>query len=75
LEENIPSIRREVSDLIGRKITDQQSIEGMLDLLLGFVPWDFGKEEFNKLNTYYSTIDPEAAKDYKRYYEEAISEE
>lgn len=69
----LPGIATEIDQIIETNSKDEQRIERILDSLLDYIYFNVGSEEFDRLNEYYSRINPENSKEYKRLYREAIN--
>jgi len=70
METNLPIISSEISDIIVREDRSGQRIERLLDTLLDYGQMNIGKEEFLRLNGYYSTVNRENSSSYDRFYKE-----
>jgi len=70
METNLPIISSEISDIIVREDRSAQRIERLLDTLLDYGQMNIGKEEFLRLNGYYSTVNRENSSSYDRFYKE-----
>ncbi len=66
----LPFVREEIDGLIRNKETSTPQIEKTLDLLLSFISLGYGAEEFQRLNAYYYTINPEYSDKYGRIFKE-----
>lgn len=69
LQEHIPALENEVSQLINAKSTDVKIIEHYLDTLLSLAMTSIGEKLFVQLLDYYKTIDAEAALFYWNKYD------
>ena len=72
MESNIPDLDKEIDRMIENREESSQRIEGMLDILLDHLYMDVGKDQFIRLNSYYSTICPDYSAEYSRFYDEII---
>jgi hypothetical protein len=70
----MPKIRKDIDYIISKNMKDYEFIEEILDNLLNFLYMGSGKEEFKRLNDYYSTINPEFSKEYEKFYDEILKE-
>ena len=70
MEKNLPFIISEIDSIIINKDKSVKRIETLLDILLDYSQMDFGKKEFNRLNSYYASFNKENAEAYKQFYKE-----
>jgi hypothetical protein len=70
MENELPYLRQEVSDILKSKSRAVNRIEKTLDVLLNYGQMGVGEREFKRLNSYYASFNPENAKLYAGYYEE-----
>ncbi len=70
-----PIVKAELDEMIERKVESSDEIERVLDNLFSYLQLGIGDEEFKRLNSYYSGIDPKGAKFYTDWYKTMISEE
>jgi hypothetical protein len=70
MKSNISYLSGEISDIITREDKSTQRIERLLDTLLDYGQMNIGKDEFQRLNGYYSTINRENSLSYERFYKE-----
>lgn len=68
----MPSLSGQIDDIIETNCRDEKRIENILDTLLDFAYFNVGKDEFNRLNKYYSIFNPEYSEEYETFYTEAI---
>lgn len=71
-EKNLPIVRSYVDVFVSKKITDEKEIEIVLDTLLDYVMLDVGKEEFERLNTYYESVNKGNADFYWHHYRDLL---
>lgn len=69
LKKHLPALSAEVEKLISEKITDKNTIENTLDILLSLTMHGFGDDLFIKLLEYYKTIDADGALFYWNEYD------
>jgi len=71
----MPTIRQEIRAIKNDKSNSEQRIERTLDILLDYLHWGFGEEEFKELNHYYAVLDEEKAGRYNRFFTQITEEE
>ena len=69
IDEELFSMREEISEIIKNKNKSRKTIERTLDQLLDFMDWNLGEEEFLILNNYYKSISKKGHDFYKKEYE------
>ena len=69
-KQTLPIIDLQIENIIKNKIQNSPQIEKILDTLLDYGYLGVGKKEFDKLNSYYSSFNPDDAKAYERFYKE-----
>jgi len=74
VEQEMPTIRTEVSRMIEEKETSVKKIEAMLDTLLSLAYMGKGEQEFIMLNTYYSGINKANAEFYSHSHHKITEE-
>jgi len=70
MENELPYLRQEVSDILKSKSRAVDRIEKTLDILLNYGQMGVGEKEFKRLNSYYASFNPKNAKFYANYYKE-----
>lgn len=70
MEQALPLLSKEIDTIISDHEQSTQRIEAILDNLLDFGQLGVGRTEFERLNQYYSTVNPTYARDYTRLYQE-----
>lgn len=70
MKANLPNLSSEISDIIAREDKSVQRIERLLDTLMDYGQMNIGKNEFERLNGYYSRINKENSLSYERFYKE-----
>lgn len=71
-KQNLITIRTTINQIVKSKSRNPREIEPILDTLLDYAMWGIGNKEFQKLNGYYSKINPQASADYRKYLEEVL---
>lgn len=71
----MPTIRQEIRSIKNDKSDSEQRIERTLDILLDYLHWGLGEEEFKELNHYYASIDEKKAAHYARFFTQITEEE
>lgn len=73
IEENRPTIRGNIEDIIKNNIKSPQEIEEVFDILISYAFAGIElKQEFTRLNRYYTTINKEAAVWYRKEYQRIL---
>lgn len=70
MERQLPVLNEQIDNLIRNRSKSTKQIEFLLDQLLDYGFLGIGKQEFQKLNNYYATINKKNAQFYHRYYRE-----
>ncbi|MCC6726805.1 MAG: hypothetical protein IT258_20045 [Saprospiraceae bacterium] len=70
METLLPQLEQEADAIISNPSKDAKSIEHLLDTLLDWQMMGVGRNLFFRLLEHYKTIDPDAAADYWRFYED-----
>lgn len=70
MKSNLPLINKEIDNMIAKKTKDYRAIEYVLDMLLDYRYMEIGEREFDKLVTYYRTVDEDGADYYQKAYKE-----
>lgn len=71
-QRNLPIIKTMVDEVIAKRITNQVEIEHTLDTLLDYALLDVGKEEFERLNRYYKSVNKHNADFYWHHYRDLL---
>ena len=74
MESNIPLLEMKIDLIIESKEISPKKIEGLLDILLDYMYAGVGEDQFKKLNSYYSSFNPEYSAEYDKFYHELLSE-
>jgi DNA-dependent RNA polymerase auxiliary subunit epsilon len=74
MEKSMPSINREIRNIIKDNKQDISAIEKILDDLLNYSQLCIGESAFKRINQHYATFNPENAEAYTKIYK-AITEE
>lgn len=71
----LPTIRQEIRSIKNDKSDSEQRIERTLDILLDYLHWGLGEQEFKELNLYYAALDEKKAALYSRFFTQITEEE
>ncbi|HLD40385.1 MAG TPA: hypothetical protein VJB13_04555 [Candidatus Nanoarchaeia archaeon] len=71
-QKNMPALKVLVGTILEKKVTDKIEIEHTLDTLLDYTMLGLGKEEFERLNDYYGSVNKDHANFYWRHYRDML---
>ena len=75
MKDSLPLLERQINAIIQSNERSPKIIESYLDVFLNYAYMGVGKQIFEKLNSYYATINKEYANEYSQMYRKIEAEE